>query len=127
MVWNPYKALKVRVCYNGPMDKKQEAAPVGKNTLMAVLAYLGILIVVPLLTEAYKEPFVKFHVKQGVVLIIFYVIGFFIGMIPILGWLIGWLVWLAALILIIIGIVNAASGAEKELPAIGHFAEKLNF
>ena len=46
-----------------------------KNTLMAVLAYLGILILVPFLTDAKKDPFVKFHLKQGVALIIVEVVG----------------------------------------------------
>lgn len=98
-----------------------------KNTLMAVLAYLGILIIIPFLTEAHKDPFVKFHLKQGVILIIFEVIGWFVGIVPVLGWFIGWLIWLVALVFIVIGIVNAASSAEKELPVIGQYAKSLNF
>jgi uncharacterized membrane protein len=98
-----------------------------KNTLMAVLAYLGILILVPFLTDAKKDPFVKFHLKQGVALIIVEVVGGFIGAIPILGWLIGWIIWLAILVLAIIGIMNASSGKEKELPFVGGFAKNLNF
>jgi uncharacterized membrane protein len=115
------------------MNEKQETVLRGKgdvlekSTLMAALAYLGILIVIPFLTEDYKDPFVKFHIKQGVVLIVFGIIGFFVSVIPVLGWLIGWLFWLAALILLVIGVMNAVSGNEKELPVIGHFAKKLNF
>ncbi len=94
---------------------------------MAVLAYLGILIVVPFLTEAHKDPFVKFHLKQGVVLIIFEIVGFFVGAIPVLGWFVGWLIWLATLVFVVIGIMNAASGDEKMLPVIGPFATNLSF
>ncbi len=98
-----------------------------KNTLMAVLAYLGILIIVPFLTDAHKDPFVKFHLKQGVVLIIFEFIGFFISAVPILGWVVGWLIWVVSLVLLIIGILNAVSGAEKELPLIGSYGQKFTF
>ncbi|HOE15288.1 MAG TPA: hypothetical protein PLH82_01145 [Candidatus Paceibacterota bacterium] len=39
-----------------------------KNTGMAILAY--ILFFIPLLTDSKKDPFVKYHVKQGLVLFI---------------------------------------------------------
>lgn len=88
---------------------------------------MGVLIIVPFLSEAHKDPFVKFHIKQGVALIVFEIVGFFVGAIPVLGWLIGWLIWLAALVFIIVGITNAASGSEKMLPVIGPFATDLSF
>ena len=40
----------------------------GKNTGMAIVAL--IIFFVPLLTDAKKDPFVKFYVKQGLVLFI---------------------------------------------------------
>ena len=97
-----------------------------KNTGMAILAYLGILIIIPFLTEAHKDPFVKFHLKQGLVLIIVWIILSAIHVVP-LGFLVGWILWLLAVILSIIGIVNAAQGQEKELPLIGGFAKNFNF
>ena len=94
---------------------------------MAILAYLGILIIVPFLTDAKNDPFVKFHLKQGLVLIVLEVISLFVNVVPILGWIVGFLLWLAILILIVTGVINAASGKMKELPLIGHFASKFNF
>lgn len=92
------------------------------RTLMAVLCYFGILVIIPLLTDAKNDPFVKFHIKQGLVLLIAYVIAGFIAWIPIIGWLI----WLALFILFIIGIVNASTGKEGELPVIGSLGSKFN-
>jgi uncharacterized membrane protein len=94
---------------------------------MAVLAYLGILIIVPFLTDAKNDPFVKYHLKQGLVLIIFEVITWFVEVIPFIGYMIGWLLWLATLVLIIIGIMNAAQNKEQELPVIGQYAKNFNF
>jgi uncharacterized membrane protein len=100
---------------------------VANNNGMAILAYLGILIVIPFLTEAHKDPYVKFHLKQGLALIIMEIVAMFIIAIPILGWIASPILWLASLVFIIIGIMNAASGKMKELPFIGQFARNFNF
>ncbi len=93
-----------------------------KGTGMAILAYLGILIIIPFLTEAHKNPYVKFHIKQGLVLIIAWVVIGLIQMVPF-----AFVLWFVLLILMIMGVINAASGKEKELPLIGKFAHHFNF
>ena len=95
------------------------------DTLMGVLAYIGILVIIPLIVS--KDAFVKFHVKQGLVLfiieIIISVLGFsfyaFWGLINLLN--------LIVLILAIIGIVNVANHQEKELPGVGQLAKYFTF
>jgi uncharacterized membrane protein len=104
-----------------PMTSQQN------NTIMAVLAYLGILIIVPFVTDAKNDPFVKFHLKQGLVLIISEVIGLFIGVVPILGWIISPFWMLFNVIMIILGIVNAATGKQKQLPVIGSIGNSFKF
>jgi uncharacterized membrane protein len=99
----------------------------GKNIGMAVVAY--ILFFIPLLTDAKNDPFVKFHVKQGLVLLL---TGFAVSIVgsilPIIGWFIILpLGSLAVLILWIIGILNAVSGKEKELPLVGSLAKHFTF
>ncbi len=95
-----------------------------KNTTMAVVAYL--LFFIPLLTEAKDDPFVKLHVKQGLVLLVAELIAMAVSRIPVLGWFSG-LLGLGTFFLLIIGILNALKGQEKPLPVIGQFAEKLGF
>jgi len=95
-----------------------------KNTGMAVVAY--ILFFVPLLTDAKDDPFVKYHVKQSIVLLILIVGGWIIGIIPILGWILALLLPIFEFVLLVIGIINAVNGQEKPLPLIGQFADKIN-
>ncbi|OGZ64463.1 MAG: hypothetical protein A2998_01995 [Candidatus Staskawiczbacteria bacterium RIFCSPLOWO2_01_FULL_37_25b] len=93
---------------------------------MAVVAY--IIFFVPLLTNAKDDPFVKYHVKQGLVLFITaVVVWLIISVIPIIGILIAPILNIAIIVLLIIGIMNAVNGVEKPLPLIGHFAENFKF
>ncbi len=96
-----------------------------KNTGMAVVAYL--LFFVPLLTDAKNDPFVKFHVKQAIILLIGWLVSVIIGQVPVLGWAISFVMGVGILILLLMGIINALNGEEKPLPIIGQYAEKLNF
>jgi uncharacterized membrane protein len=100
------------------MDKQTSS----NRTLMAVLSYIGILVLIPLLTDAKNDPFVKFHIKQGLVLLIADVVVGFIAWIPIVGWAAGVFIF----ILFIMGIINAAGGKETPLPVIGQFGSKFN-
>jgi uncharacterized membrane protein len=92
------------------------------DTAMAILCYLGILVLIPLLTEAKKDPFVNFHIRQGLVLLIAWVLGSFLFWVPVFGWLL----WAFTVIMIIIGIMNVTSGQQKELPLIGHLGRSFH-
>lgn len=107
-------------------DKPTPPSGGGKNIGMAVLCYFGILVLIPLLTEAKNDPFVKFHIKQGLVLLIAYVIGGAVTMIPLLGWVVGGIIDVILLVLFIMGIINSASGKEVPLPIIGQLGAKIN-
>lgn len=106
-----------------------------QNKVMAILAYIGIcgipLFLIPLLA-AKNSKFAKFHANQGLVLwianiaigIIFGIIRFVVGLLGVkllstLVSLLSGLVSILLLALMILGIVNAATGKAKELPIIG--------
>ena len=96
-----------------------------KNTTMAVIAY--ILFFVPLLTDAKKDPFVKYHVKQGLALFVCALaVSLFFQVLPFL-FAIAWVLDILVIVLLVIGIMNASRGEQKPLPIIGKFAEKINF
>jgi uncharacterized membrane protein len=105
----------------------------GNSTIMAVLAYLGILIIIPFLTGAQKNSFVKFHLKQGLVLLVIYVILMVLANMMVAGlYFMGGfglfqLLYLALAVLDILGLINAATGKEKELPLVGQFAKHFTF
>jgi uncharacterized membrane protein len=104
--------------------------PIGgkKNTTMAIIAY--ILFFIPLLTgDAKKDPFVKYHVKQGLVLFLLAVaLSIVSSILPYyFWWSINGLLNLGMLVLLIIGIMNAANGKQEPLPLIGQFADVFKF
>ncbi len=96
----------------------------GGINAIAILSYIGILVLVPLLA-AKEDEFAQFHAKQGLTLLITAVIGMFVGVVPIIGWMLAPFISLACLILAIIGIVNVLGKKKKELPIIGKYAKQF--
>lgn len=94
-----------------------EEKDVKENKVWALLSYLGVLVIVPLLGKK-DSAFTQFHAKQGLVLLIGWVISWF----PIFGWAIG----IIAFVMSIIGIINVLNGEKKKLPIVGDLAEKIN-
>jgi uncharacterized membrane protein len=105
-----------------PSETKGETK--GKNIGMAIVAY--ILFFVPLLTEAKNDPFVKYHVKQGLVLFLSCLVSTVLCQLPLLG-LLFWPLNIVIMILFVLGVLNAAGGKEKPLPLIGKFADYFKF
>ena len=105
-----------------PEEKKPAAKSGGDNDkLMGVLAYLGILVLVPLLS-AKDSPFAQYHANQGLVLLIAGVIVGAASAFPIIGWfIVGPIGGILLFILAIMGIINAANGEMKPLPLIGQY------
>ena len=102
------------------------------NKVMGILAYLGILVLVPILA-AKESPFARFHANQGLVLIIAVIalsictailgaiLGFISLTLGIIVYLLNLAVSLGWLVFAILGIINAAKGEMKELPIIGKY------
>lgn len=92
-----------------------------KNLVLAILSYLGPLVIVSYIL-AKDNAFVKYHIRQGLVLLTIEVFMWFLGMVfwflfPIIG-----LINIAIFILSIVGIVNAVKHAEHPLPVVGKYA-----
>lgn len=101
----------------------------GSNrSVMLVLAYLGVLALIPLLTEK-NDREVQWHAKHGLVFFVAYliltvalmiasfVVGFF-GMLQIP-------LWLGYLVVIVLGITNALNGKRFVIPGVSEFADKF--
>lgn len=92
----------------------------GSHKLMGILAYLGILVLIPLFA-AKESKFTRFHVNQGLILLICSVVVIAIGKIlPSLAALV-YILDLVIFVFAIIGIVNVVKGRAKALPLIGKF------
>lgn len=101
---------------------KTASKDVEENKVLAIIGYIGILFLVPMLA-APKSEFAQYHARQSLVLFIAEIIIGIIWVIPVLGWIIGMLGYIAGLVLMIMGIVNAANGVMKPLPIIGQYAK----
>lgn len=111
-------------------DASPDYKDIRNDKIMAVLAYLGFLVLIAMFT-AKKSKFVKYHARQGLMLLvtelIFYV-GYGILSFTILSisWHLYSIVKIIGIIrylfpvLTIIGIINVINGEEKELPIIGN-------
>ena len=106
--------------FNNTADTTNEYDPadIANNKVMAVLAYFGILVLIPIFA-AKESKFARFHANQGLVLWLATIILNAIGIIPIIGTIISLIGSIAAFVLFILGIINAATGKAKELPIIG--------
>lgn len=112
--------------------KSKASDDAGNAKACAVLSYLLIGLIWYLIDENMKKnSYVKFHVKQGLVLlitaIIISIVGAVLMVIPVLGWIAYYILQLLILVLVIIGIINAASDKQNELPVIGSFGKIFTF
>lgn len=117
-----------------------DAKDIADNKVMAILAYLGILWLIPFFGKK-DSPYVAYHCRQGFNLLLaeiayavlsailsaiiktpHYIYGVYYGSYT-PGWLstILWLISIPIFIVAVIGIMNAANGRAKELPLIGKF------
>lgn len=105
---------------------------VNGNKVFGILAYIGILFLVPLFA-AKDSQYARFHTNQGLVLFIAevilniaakIVIGIFsvasLGLLAVpISIVLNLVVWAFSVGFMILGIVNACSGEDKVLPVIG--------
>lgn len=99
-----------------PVGNTFDPADIESNKVYAILAYLGILVLVPILA-AKDSKFAKFHANNGLVLLLAMVICGFLCSIPIVKYFTG-IIELGIIIIDIIGLISAAKGEAKELPII---------
>lgn len=104
-------------------EPKKAELPKGKNTTMAAIAY--IVFFIPLLTDDRNDPFIKFHVKQGMVLFVAWCAAGLATAIPFIGKMVQPLLMLAVFALTVTGMYGAYKGGQKQLPFIGKLADSF--
>ena len=106
-----------------PVPGATRAADTNSNDMwMGILAYLGILALVPYLVKD-QSAFVRSHAIRGINLLILEVIAWVaVGVfawVPILDGILSTVVGLASFAFSLIGIINVANKEDKDLPFIG--------
>lgn len=110
----------------------QETKDLGKTSLgmqanvAALLSYLlGFITGILFYVLEKENKFVRFHAMQSIVVFsALFVLGFVLGFIPLLGWFLLPLLWLANVIIWVILMVKAYQGEYFKMPLAGNIAEK---
>ena len=105
---------------------QKETSDVGDHKLFAILGYiLPFLFFIPMLNDASKNnPYVRTHADQQLTLLVIWLAWsvftnvFFMAM-PSGLYMLMPIVNIGLLVLVIIGIINAAQGQTKKLPFLG--------
>ena len=109
-----------------------------RGRLVGAVAYLPGLCFLGLL-GAPENPFVGFHARQGLLLLLLEIVIWVflaiydasIGRIPLLGPLIGYLIkfvlWCGVLLATVFGVAKAAGGEVARLPYLGDQIERVPF
>lgn len=97
-----------------------------EQNLEGLLCYvLGWITGIIFLLLEKENKFVRFHAIQSIVVFGAYtVIAIILGFIPIIGWILGYLIGALAFILWVVLMVKAYQGQKYKLPWAGNFAEK---
>ncbi|TAL54318.1 MAG: DUF4870 domain-containing protein [Nanoarchaeota archaeon] len=100
--------------------------------MTAILSYLSILVIIPLIAVKKKDEFIKFHIKQGIILLVVEIILaiiqrvllylFFFG--NILWDLIG-ILWLVILVVAVIAIIKAIQGEMWKIPVVSNYTDSI--
>jgi len=107
-------------------EASQEKKDSSSVNMIAILSYLGILLIIPLMTSR-NDDFVKYHVKQGIVLLVTAVAISLIAWFPIIGWIAGFFAWIGCVILAIIGIINVVQGKKNNFPLLDSLLISLKY
>jgi uncharacterized membrane protein len=94
--------------------------------LAALLSYLlGFITGIVFFILEKDSKYVKFHAMQSILVsVAIMIINFILGLIPILGWILAFLISLASIILWIVLMIKAYKYTWFKLPVIGEIAEK---
>jgi uncharacterized membrane protein len=103
---------------------KNEEVIKGEEKIIAAVGYLGPFCFVPLMLKK-ESSFAQFHGKQGLILFIFWIIFWFVGLVPFVGWIISFLANISIVILAIIGVLQSLAGKYWKIPYLSEYAEKI--
>jgi uncharacterized membrane protein len=111
------------------VSKKKESNSKRDDTktfafLATFLSMVGFIIA---LLVKQDDKYVMFYAKQSLLVFFVLFIGSVIMIVPIIGWIAGFVLQIIGLILWFYSWIYALSGEMKEVPLVGHYQEKFHF
>jgi uncharacterized membrane protein len=104
--------------------------PASEDKTVAILSYLTLIgfIVAIVLHGNKKTKLGTFHLRQTLGLLVTvvacWVINFILAFIPIIGWIMIFVIWVGLFALWLMGFIGAASGQCKPVPVLGEHYQK---
>ncbi|PIN77288.1 hypothetical protein COV15_02410 [Candidatus Woesearchaeota archaeon CG10_big_fil_rev_8_21_14_0_10_34_12] len=104
--------------------KKQEVGSDSKlfAFIVALLSIVGFIIAILVKKD---DEYVMFYAKQALIIFIVFIVAGGITMVPVIGWIIGPVVYLIAIVLWVLSWVYPLMGKKKEVPIVGSLARGL--
>lgn len=102
-----------------PAPSQSSGNDVEQNKVLAAVSYLWIISLIVLLVKK-DSAFAQYHAKQGLVI---FIASLVLGFIPIIGWLLSFLLFFVALY----GLISALQGKWTKIPGVSDLAKKINF
>ncbi len=106
------------------VEEQKDSKDIQDAKIFALLSYLGILSLVPLLFKK-DNKFALFHGKQGLVIFLGEVAATIVNVIPILGQIICVIAMFVFGALSLVGIVKVLMGEYWKIPIVSDIAEKI--
>lgn len=108
-----------------PETEGSNANSIEKHKLLAVVGYIvPFLFFIPLLTEAKDNKFARYHANQQLLLLLFWIVSQIIASLLtfiLIGMLLYPVIYIAGIIFMVMGIINALNGEMKPLPVLGKY------
>lgn len=100
--------------------------PSSEEAITAIFSYLSLLVFIPFFAVKNRNNFVKFHLEQGINLLIveaiLIVLSWFTAFIPVFGWIVSLVIsflWLLIIIFVVIAIIKGLNKKMWKMPLIG--------
>ncbi len=105
------------------MDEQNKPVEIDNDKLWGVLSYVPMLFIIPLIVVQKRSSFLNYHLNQGIILsLVVIVANFGFDLLPwwlSLVFLIKWVLNIAILALLVVGIKNVLERKTEPLPVIG--------
>ncbi len=106
--------------YQQPVQPVRQPSPDDKYRYLAALSYLSIFALIVLGIFAGKDSnYFRRHANQVVALYIWFLACSVVMIIPILGWIVGGIGYIAGIVFMIMAIVKAIKCVDYEIPVFG--------
>ena len=95
-------------------------APSDTGKILAAIGYLvGLVALIAILIEPYKnEKFVRHHAIQALAIWVGWIVISVVASIPVIGWIVAAVGWVALLVVSIMGAIKAFQGQYYEVPLV---------